>query len=73
MLRTEPAIIYSLTSISAGCVIHLGTYLPQGLDDTKFLLPANQQLLWLHDLHVLIDGILKRIPAMKVDLSGGFS
>ena len=73
MLCTEPAIICSSTSISAGCVNHIGMYLPQGLDETKFLLPANQQLLWLHDLHVLIDGILRRIPAMKVDLSGGLS
>ena len=56
-----------------GCVTHLGMCLLQGLDETKFLLPANQQLLWLHDLHVFINGILRRIPAMKVDLSGGCS
>ena len=44
----------------------------QNLEELKFTLSSQEQLNWLHDLHVWIDDILKRVPAMKGDLSGGY-
>ena len=43
----------------------------QGIEDALYDIDAGEQLAWLHSLHVHIDDLLKRIPALKVDVSGG--
>ncbi|KAK9819976.1 hypothetical protein WJX72_004717 [[Myrmecia] bisecta] len=42
-----------------------------GLDDVMYGTPAEDQLKWLHRLHICINSLLKQMPVMKVDLSGG--
>lgn len=41
------------------------------LSDFLLTAPAADQLAWLHRLHVAVDGVLQRVPATKVVMSGG--
>ena len=42
----------------------------QGIEDALYDTPPEDQLSWLHDLHVRVDQLLKDIPALKLEVSG---
>ena len=42
----------------------------QGIEDALYDTSPEDQLSWLHSLHVKVDALLKDIPALKLEVSG---
>lgn len=42
----------------------------QGIEDALYDTSPEDQLAWLHSLHVRVDQLLKDIPALKLEVSG---
>ena len=45
----------------------------QGIADAMYDTSPEDQLSWLHSLHVEVDALLKDIPALKLEVSGDYA